>query len=78
MPGGNLYKTFFIQRRAIESRSSFFYYTLPLSLANFVGIVFGILNVLEIRLWCLLLAAALSFESETVFIHPSIIKPLCL
>jgi hypothetical protein len=33
-------------------------------LANFVGIVVGFGNVCKIRLRCLLLAAALSFESE--------------
>jgi hypothetical protein len=37
-----------------------------LSLANFVGIVVGFLNVLEIRLRGLLLAVALSFESKMV------------
>jgi hypothetical protein len=31
-------------------------------LANFVGFVVGFLNVLLIRLWSLLLAAALSFD----------------
>jgi hypothetical protein len=36
------------------------------SLANFVGIVVGFLNVLIIRLRSFLLAAALSFESEMV------------
>jgi hypothetical protein len=36
------------------------------SLANFVGIVVGFLNVCKIRLRSLLLAAALSFESEMV------------
>jgi hypothetical protein len=36
------------------------------SLANFVGIVVGFLNVLIIRLRSLLLAAALSFEIEMV------------
>jgi hypothetical protein len=40
--------------------------TVSLSLANFVGIVVGFLNVLIIRLRSLLLAAALSFEIETV------------
>ena len=40
--------------------------TISLSLANFVGIVVGVLNVLVIRLRRLLLAAALSFEIETV------------
>jgi hypothetical protein len=41
-------------------------YTNSLSLANFVGSVVGFLNVLVIRLRSLLLAAALSFESEMV------------
>jgi|NGEPerStandDraft_6_1074524.scaffolds.fasta_scaffold60668_3 hypothetical protein len=41
-------------------------YTNLLSLANFVGRVVGFLNVLVIRLRGLLLAAALSFESEMV------------
>jgi hypothetical protein len=36
------------------------------SLANFVGNVVSFLNVLVIRLRSLLLAAALSFESEMV------------
>ena len=36
------------------------------SLANFVGIVVGFLNVSVIRLRSLLLAAALSFESKMV------------
>jgi OFA family oxalate/formate antiporter-like MFS transporter len=40
--------------------------TKSLSLANFVGRVVGFLNVLVIRLRSLLLAAALSFESEMV------------
>jgi hypothetical protein len=40
--------------------------TNSLSLANFVGIVVGFLNVLLIRLRSLLLAAALSFEIELV------------
>jgi hypothetical protein len=40
--------------------------TTSLSLANFVGSVVGFLNVLVIRLRSLLLAAALSFESEMV------------
>jgi hypothetical protein len=47
--------------------------TISLSLANFVGIVVGFLNVLVIRRMparrmpgSLLLAASLSFESETV------------
>jgi len=40
--------------------------TISLSLANVVGIVVGVLNVLAIRLRRLLLAAALSFEIETV------------
>jgi hypothetical protein len=39
-------------------------HTNSLSLANFVGRVVGFLNVLVIRLRSLLLAAALSFESE--------------
>jgi hypothetical protein len=39
--------------------------TLPV-LANFVGIVVGFLNVLVIRLRSLLLAAALSFECNSV------------
>jgi hypothetical protein len=37
---------------------------ISLSLANFVGSVVGFLNVLEIRLRSLLLAASLSFETE--------------
>ena len=41
-------------------------YTISLSLANFVGFVVGVLDVLVIRLRRLLLAAALSFESEMV------------
>jgi hypothetical protein len=41
-------------------------HTNSLSLANFVGCVVGFLNVLVIRLRSLLLAAALSFESEMV------------
>jgi len=41
-------------------------YTNLLSLANFVGIVVGFLNVLAIRLRSLLLAASLSFETEMV------------
>ena len=40
--------------------------TNSLSLANFVCIVVGFLNVLVIRLRSLLLAAALSFEIEMV------------
>jgi hypothetical protein len=40
--------------------------TTSLSSANFVGYVVGFLNVLEIRLRSLLLAASLSFESEVV------------
>jgi hypothetical protein len=40
--------------------------TILLSLANFVVCVVGFLNVSIIRLRSLLLAAALSFESETV------------
>ena len=40
--------------------------TTPLSLANFVGVVVGFLNVLIIRLRSLLLAASLSFESGVV------------
>jgi len=44
-------------------------YTNLLSLANFVGRVVGFLNVLVIRLRSLLLAAALSFESEMVLTH---------
>jgi len=40
--------------------------TISLSLANFVGFVVGVLDVLVIRLRRLLLAAALSFESEMV------------
>jgi hypothetical protein len=40
--------------------------TNSLSLANFVGIVVGFLNVLVIRLRSLFLAASLSFESEMV------------
>jgi hypothetical protein len=39
---------------------------ISLSLANFVGCVVGFLNVLEIRLRSLLLAASLSFEIEMV------------
>ena len=38
------------------------------SLVNFVGVVIGFLNVLIIRLRSLLLAAALSFEIEMVFV----------
>ena len=41
-------------------------HTISLSLANFVGFVVGVLDVLVIRLRRLLLAAALSFESEMV------------
>ena len=41
-------------------------YTKSHSLANFVGCVVGFLNVLIIRLRSLLLATALSFESEMV------------
>jgi hypothetical protein len=41
-------------------------HTNSLSLANFVGIVVGFFNVSTIRLWRLLLAASLSFESEMV------------
>jgi len=41
-------------------------HTNALSLANFVGIVVGFFNVCKIRLWRLLLAASLSFESEMV------------
>ena len=37
-------------------------YTHPPASANFVGIVVGFLNVLQIRLRSLLLAASLSFE----------------
>jgi hypothetical protein len=40
--------------------------TASLSLANFVGIVVGFLDVLVIRLRSLLRAASLSFEIETV------------
>jgi hypothetical protein len=40
--------------------------TIPLSSANFVGCVVGVLNVSVIRLRRLLLAAALSCESEMV------------
>jgi len=40
--------------------------TASLSLANFVGCVVGFLDVLLIRLRSRLLAAALSFEIETV------------
>jgi hypothetical protein len=40
--------------------------TNSLSLANFVGSVVGFFNVCTIRLRRLLLAASLSFESETV------------
>jgi len=43
-----------------------FNYTKSHSLANFVGIVVGFLNVSIIRLRSLLLAAALSFECEMV------------
>ena len=42
--------------------------TNSLALANFVGVVVGFLNVLIIRLRNLLLAAALSFEIEMVFV----------
>jgi hypothetical protein len=42
------------------------HYTLPLSVANFVGSVVGFLNVCKIRLRSLLLAASLSFDSESV------------
>jgi hypothetical protein len=42
------------------------HHTTSLSLTNFVDSVVGFLNVLEIRLRSLLLAAALSFESEMV------------
>ena len=42
--------------------------TNSLALANFVGVVVGFLNVLIIRLRSLLLAAALSFEIEMVFV----------
>jgi hypothetical protein len=44
----------------------FFSDIISLSLANFVGYVVGFLNVCKIRLRSLLLAAALSFESEMV------------
>jgi hypothetical protein len=55
----------------ITGRVRLIYYVLPCgkhfrSLANFVGCVVGFLNVLEIRLRSLLLAALLSFEIETV------------
>jgi hypothetical protein len=50
-------------------------YTNKLSLANFVGIVVGFLNVLTIRLRSPLLAASLSFETEMVFISWPIFLP---
>jgi len=40
--------------------------TASISVANFVGSVVGVLNVLAIRLRSLLLAASLSFELEVV------------
>jgi hypothetical protein len=40
------------------------FYATALPLANFVGFVVSFLNVLEIRLRSLLLAASLSFEIE--------------
>ncbi len=43
-------------------------YTISLSVANFVGYVVSVLNVLVIRLRRLLLAAALSCEIEVVLI----------
>jgi hypothetical protein len=46
-------------------------YTISLSLANFVGSVVGFFNVCTIRLRHLLLAAALSFESEMVLLRDS-------
>jgi len=42
-------------------------YSIPLSVANFVGCVVSILDVFTIRLRSLLLAAALSFEIEMVY-----------
>src|SRR5664280_2525507 len=47
---------------------AFSYYTILLSLANFVGIVIGFSSVCKIRLRRLLLAASLSFESKKVLV----------
>jgi hypothetical protein len=43
------------------------FHTNPISAANFVGYVVGVLNVLLIRLRSLLLAASLSFEIGMVY-----------
>jgi hypothetical protein len=53
----------FIFTQRLETGSSITN-AISFSLANFVGSVVGFLNVLVIRLRSLILAAALSFETE--------------